>query len=351
MKTTHACLLFAMSLNVLSAAEPIRSFAAPYETFGEIERLDPALDRLLAPTARMVKLAEGFNWSEGPVWMRNERQLVFSDVPENIAYRWREGHGIDVFLNPSGFTGDAYDGRERGSNGLTIDAEGRLLICQHGDRRIARLNPDGKTFTTIADRFEGKRFNSPNDLVRDRNGNIYFTDPPYGMGPDTSVELGYHGVFRIATNGKVTLITKELERPNGIALSPDERTLYVGNSHGPRPIIMAFDLAADGTAGPGRVFFDASALRDAGRRGALDGMAVDNGGNLWATGPGGVLIIDKDGKHLGSLLTGQATGNCTFGDDGRTLYIAADMFLVRIATLAQGMEFARPSARTTAPAN
>lgn len=351
MKTTHACLFLAMSFTILPAAEPIRSFKAPYETLGEIERLDPALDALLFPNARMEKLAEGFNWSEGPVWMRNERQLVFSDVPENIAYRWREGHGVDTFLNPSGFTGDAYDGRERGSNGLALDLEARLLLCQHGDRRIARLNPDGKTFTTIADRFEGKRFNSPNDLIRDRRGNIYFTDPPYGMGPGTSVELGYHGVFRIATDGKVTLVSKELERPNGIALSPDERTLYVANSHGPRPIIMAFDLAADGTAGPGRVFFDASALRDAGRRGALDGMAVDSEGNLWATGPGGVLVIDPRGKHLGSLLTGQATANCAFGDDGRTLYITADMFLVRIATKAQGVEFARPTVRLDAPGN
>ncbi len=341
MKSPVLVLSLAMSLTAASAAEPIRSFSAPYDVFGEVERLDPEINAVLLPRARMEKLAEGFNWSEGPVWMRAEKQLVFSDVPENTAYRWREGSGIDVFLKPSGFTGNAYDGREPGSNGLVTDAQGRLLLCQHGDRRIARLNPDGKTFTTVADRYEGKRFNSPNDLVLDRAGNIYFTDPPYGMGPGTSVELGYHGVFRVGTDGRVTLISKELERPNGIALSPDERTLYVGNSHGPRPIIMAFDLAPDGTAGPGRVFFDASALRDQGRRGALDGMAVDTRGNLWATGPGGVLIIDKTGKHLGSLLTGQATGNCTFGDDGRTLYIAADMYLVRIETMAIGVGFER----------
>lgn len=342
MKSSYP-LLFAMSLASVSAAEPIRSFSAPYEAFGEIERLDPALDALLAPGARMEKLAEGFNWSEGPVWMSRERQLIFSDVPENIAYRWREGQGVDVFLNPSGYTGapEAYDGRERGSNGLAVDSQGRLLLCQHGDRRIARLNPDGKTFSTVVDRFEGKRFNSPNDLIVDRRGNIYFTDPPYGMGPGTSVELGYHGVFRLATDGKVTLITKELERPNGLALSPDERTLYVGNSHGPRPIIMAFALDEHGVPGLGRVFFDAAPLRVPNRRGALDGMTVDAQGNLWTTGPGGVLIIDKNGKHLGSLLTGQATGNCTFGDDGSTLYITADMFLVRIATKTKGASFAR----------
>lgn len=345
MKPTRSFFLLAMTLSVASAAEPIRSFSAPYETFGEIERLDPALDRLLAADARMVKLAEGFNWSEGPVWMAKERQLIFSDVPENIAYRWREGQGIDIFLNPSGFTGDAYDGRERGSNGLATDLEGRLLLCQHGDRRIARLNSDGKTFSTVVDRFEGKRFNSPNDLIVTSDGTIFFTDPPYGMGPSTSVEIGFNGVYRATPDGKVTLITKELERPNGLALSPDGKTLYVGNSHGPRPIIMAFAIAADGTAGPGRVFFDASKLRDMGRRGALDGMAIDTQGNLWATGPGGVLIISPEGKHLGSLLTGQATGNCTFGDDGKTLYVVADMFLVRIETLATGLGRASSNSR------
>lgn len=325
----------------LPAAEPITSLSAPYPTHGEVERLAPGLDALIEPGTQMEKLAEGFNWSEGPVWMKNERQLVFSDVPENIIYRWREGQGIDILVNPSGYTGDpaAYDGRERGSNGLGVDRQGRLLISQHGNRQIARLNPDGKTFTTIADRFEGKRFNSPNDLVVDSRGNIYFTDPPYGMGPSTSQELGYHGVFRIASDGTVSLVSKELERPNGIALSPDEKTLYVANSHGPRSIIMAFDLKEDGTAGPGRVFFDSTHLRQQGRRGGNDGMVIDAQGNLWATGPGGVVILTPEGKHLGTLLTGVNTGNCTFGDDGSSLYITADNALLRIKTRTKGIGF------------
>lgn len=333
--------LTAMAMTALPAAEPIKSNSAPYPTHGEVERLDPAFGALLAPDAKMEKLAEGFNWSEGPIWMARERQLVFSDVPENIAYRWREGQGIDILLQPSGYTGkpEEYDGRERGSNGLGVDRQGRLLLSQHGDRRIARLNPDGKTFTAVADKFEGKRFNSPNDLIVDRRGNIYFTDPPYGMGRSTSVELGYQGVFRVDVEGKVTLISKELERPNGLALSPDERILYVANSHGPRPIIMAFDLKADGTASPGRVFFDSTAARKPGRRGGNDGMAIDIHGNLWATGPGGVLIISPAGKHLGTLLTGVNTGNCTFGDDGSTLYITADMNLLRIKTKTKGVGF------------
>jgi gluconolactonase len=320
------------------AAAPITSTKAPYPNHGTIERLDAALDALLAADARIEKLAEGFNWSEGPVWRAREGDLLFSDVPENIVYRWKDGAGVAVFLEPSGFTGENYDGRERGSNGLTLDGDGRLLLCQHGDRRVARRNDDGKSFTTLADRFEGKRFNSPNDLCLDRAGNIYFTDPPYGMGPGTSKELDYHGVYRRAVDGTVTLLSKELERPNGIALSVDERTLYVANSHGPRPIIMAFALKADGTAGPGRVFWDSTELiARTKRRGGMDGLKVDEKGNLWATGPGGVLILSPAGKHLGSLLTDRATANCGFGEsDGTTLYITADDLLLRVKTKVKG---------------
>jgi gluconolactonase len=333
----------ALAAVALAAAAPaaITSEALPYPAFGEIERLDPALDALLAPDAKMQKLGAGFNWSEGPVWMPKESQLVFSDVPEDIAYRWREGAGIDVFLQPSGFTGTFYDGRERGSNGLGVDLEGRLLLCQHGDRRIARLAADGRSFETVADRFDGKRFNSPNDLCVDRRGNVYFTDPPYGVGPGTKVELDFQGVYQCSPDGTVVLLSKELARPNGIALSPDEKTLYVANSDGALPVIMAFQLRADGTAGPGRIFFDSRPLRTAGRRGgAMDGMEVDAAGNLWATGPGGVLVLSPEGKHLGTLLTGRATANCCFGDaDGGTLYMTADDTLVRVRTKTKGLRF------------
>lgn len=289
----------------------------------------------------MERLAEGFNWSEGPTWMPREGQLVFSDVPENIAYRWREQSGVDVFLQPSGFTGEFYDGRERGSNGLAVDASGRLLLCQHGDRRIARLAPDGRSFETVADRFEGKRFNSPNDLCVDRRGRVWFTDPPYGVGPSTKVELDFHGVFRVDPDGSVALVHRDLARPNGIALSPDEGTLYVANSDKALPVIMAFAVREDGSVGPGRVFFDSRPLRaSTGRGGAMDGMAVDARGNLWATGPGGVLVLDPEGRHLGSLLTGQATGNCCFGgSDGATLFIAADGVLARVRTRTKGSAF------------
>ena len=326
------------------AQEPIKSNKKPYPTFGSIERLDPALDKLLAPDAKLEKLAEGFNWSEGPVWVADGAYLLFSDVPENTVYRWTERRGVDIYLKPSGYTGDPaeYDGKERGSNGLTLDAEGRLVLCQHGNRQVARL-ADGGRFVPLADRYNGKRFNSPNDLCFDSAGNLYFTDPPYGLAKSAKKEIDFQGVYRVspapAPGGKVTLLTHELDRPNGIALSPDQKILYVAQSHGPAPIIMAYEILSDGRLGEGRVLFDAKPLAEKGRKGMPDGLKVDQQGNLWATGPGGVLIISPEGKHLGSILTGEATANCAFGDDGSTLYITADMYLARIKTNVKGTGF------------
>ena len=333
------CLL--SSVVIASAAGPIVSYPAPYPAIGKIERIDPALDDLLPADAKIEKLAEGFLWVEGPVWMPKEKQLAFSAVRENVAYRWRDGVGAKPLVSPSGLTSTntGYDGREPGSNGLTIDLQGRLVLCQQGDRCVARLNPDGKTFTTLAGRYDGKRFNSPNDLCFDRKGNLYFTDPPYGVGPSTVREMDYCGVFRVTPDGKVTLLTKELDRPNGIALSPDQRTLYVANSTRQRPVIMAYELKEDGTLGTGRVFFDASPLYRSGFRGVPDGLRVDQHGNLWANGPGGILIISAAGKHLGTLSPGTMTANCAFGDDGSTLYIAADSCLCRVKTKTKGCGF------------
>ncbi|MBI2496652.1 MAG: SMP-30/gluconolactonase/LRE family protein, partial [Opitutae bacterium] len=259
----------------------------------------------------MEKLAEGFNWSEGPVWVPAASHLLFSDVPENRVYRWKEGEGISVFLDPSGFTGTVYHGRERGANGLALDRQGRLVLCQHGDRRVARLAADGKGFETIADRFAGRRFSSPNDLCFDRAGNLFFTDPPYGLPDDMKQETEFNGVYRLGRDGTLAVIARDLDRPNGLALSPDERTLYVGNSHGPKPVIMAYALGADGAVTAARVFFDATDLTARSRRrGVPDGLRVDAQGNVWSTGPGGVLILRPAGRHLGSLLTGRATANC-----------------------------------------
>lgn len=335
-----AALLFGAAC--FGAPAPIVSHATPQRLSGSVERLDPALDALLPQGAELEVLASGFTWSEGPVWMPRKSQLVFSDVPENIAYAWREGKGVDIFLQPSGLTGPAEGSREPGSNGLELDRDGRLLLAQHGDRRIARLDAEDGAFVTVADRFQGKRFNSPNDLCVDRRGAIYFTDPPYGLGKDAVREIDFQGVYRVSPDGDVALISKELSRPNGIGLSLDERTLYVANSDNARPIILAIPLLDDGSAGSGRVFFDGTALRDANRRGAFDGLSVDEHGNLWATGPGGVLILTPDGRHIGSLLTGRATANCCFGGpDGTTLYVTADDQLMRIPTQVRGAGAAR----------
>lgn len=315
---------------------PLVALAADYENVGSIDRLDPALDALIPKDAKIEKLCEGFNWSEGPVWKDNA--LLFSDVPENIVFHWKPGETkAAIFLKPSGATGDTTGFREQGSNGLALDADGRLILCQHGDRRIARLAADGKSFETIADKFDGKRFNSPNDLAIRRNGDIYFTDPPYGLDKlnDSPLkELKFNGVFRVSKGGKVTLLTDEVSFPNGIAFSPDEKTLYVANSK--ELHLRAYDVKEDGTLANGRLFFDAMKLKAPDRKGSCDGLKVDAKGNLWATGPGGVLILSPDGKHLGTILTGQATANCGWGDDGSTLYMTADMFVCRVKTNAKG---------------
>lgn len=316
-----------------------------YPAFGTIERMDPALDELIAPDAKIEKLAGGFEWSEGPVWDRKQGVLYFSDVPRNVVFAWKEGVGTRDYLFPSGYTGarrrEGVD-REQGSNGLTLDSLGRLVLCQHGDRRVARYEP-GKGFITLAEYYKHLRFNSPNDLVFTANGNLYFTDPTYGLprDPDDSnkllgQELLFNGVFLLRPSGEVVLLTRELSFPNGVALSPSEKTLYVAVSEPDRPVIMSYPIQPDGTLDPGHVFFDAKPLMS-GRKGLPDGLKVDRQGNLFSTGPGGVLVISPTGKLLGIINTDEATANCGWGDaDGTTLYITADMYLCRVKTLTQG---------------
>jgi gluconolactonase len=310
-----------------------------------IERLDPALDALLPPDAKIEEIGEGFAWCEGPAWIRDGGFLLFSDIPKNVIMRWDATSGVKPYLKPAGYTGREPRGGESGSNGLVLDRQGRLIVCQHGDRRVARLDstwekPEPK-YVTLADRYDGKRLNSPNDAVVDSRGAIYFTDPPYGLEKnidDPQRELSFQGVYRIAPGGELTLLTKEMERPNGIGLSPDEKTLYVANSHGPRMVIMAFPLNADGTLRMGREFF--SARQWAGKRpGSCDGLKVDALGNLWATNPGGVAIITPEGKQLGLIATGDRTANCVFGEDGSTLFICANHNLLRVRTATKGIGY------------
>ena len=313
-----------------------------YPMIGTIERLDPRFDKLIPRDAVVEKLAEGFEWSEGPVWVRKGGYLLFSDIPNNSVMKWKEGEGTSVFLKPAGYTGEAKRGGESGSNGLLLDARGRLVLCQHGDRRMARLEKDGR-FTTLAGRFQGKRFNSPNDVVLKSNGDLYFTDPPYGLekGPnDPARELDFCGVYRLSADGKLTLLTDKMTRPNGIGFSPDEKTLYVAQSDRRRAVWMAFDVKADGTIGRGRVFHDATPHVKARKlRGLPDGLKVDRSGNLFATGPGGVNVFSPDGTLLGRINPGEATANCCFGEDGSVLYLTADMYLCRIRTSTQGLGF------------
>ena len=308
------------------------------EPFGSMEVIDPAFFTLIPAATPIEKLASGFDWSEGPIWIKNGGYLLFSDVPSNTVYRWKAGQGVSVHLKPSGYTGATPRGGEPGSNGLTVDSEGRLTLCEHGDRRVGRIEKDGRHIT-LADRYQGKRFNSPNDVVYKSNGDIYFTDPPYGLVKnvdDPAKEISFQGVYRLKPGGEVTLLTDKVTRPNGIAFSPDEKTLYVAVSDPQMPVIMAYDMKTDGTIANGRVFFDAKALMLPNRKGLPDGLKVDKNGNLFATGPGGVLVITAQGKHLGTILTGEATANCGWGDDGSTLYITADMFLCRVKTKTKG---------------
>jgi gluconolactonase len=302
-----------------------------------IERLDPALDQLIDVDATIEVIAEGYKWTEGPAWDKHNNALLFSDIPNNQICKWDAATGdASVFMKPSGYDGPKTASKEPGTNGLWFLPDGRLLACDHGNRRIYRLEKDGSK-TTLADRYETKRFNSPNDLVRASDGTIFFTDPPYGMVDESVREIQWHGVYRLSPDGSVTLLTKEFSRPNGIGLSPDEKTLYVAQSDKQKPIYQSFQLNNDKTISDGKLLFDAAPLTD--DPGMPDGMAIDQAGNLWATGPGGVLIISPTGKLLGRIMMGKPTANCAFGGDGSTLFITSSNFVCKVKTKVMGLRW------------
>jgi gluconolactonase len=326
----------------------ITCFAVPLmaqapKTIGKIERFDPAFDELVPKDAVIEVLAyEQYKWTEGPVWNKEGKYLLFSDIPNNRIMKWEKpGADPTVFLQPSGYTGEeAFTGVEPGTNGLVFDKEGRLVMCCHGDRLIRRMEPDGR-FTVLADKYEGKRLNSPNDLVYNSNGDLYFTDPPYGLpkqDKDPGKELPFFGVYRLTPDGKLTLLTDKMTRPNGLAFSPDEKILYVAQSDPAAAIWNAFPVNEDGTLGEPKVFYDSTP--DVNKMPGLpDGMTVDAKGNIWATGPGGVLVFNPEGKLLGRINTEVPTSNCKFGEDGSTLFITANHHLVRVRTSAKGVGF------------
>jgi len=307
-----------------------------------IQILHDSLKNVINVDAQIEMLAEGFMWSEGPIWVEEYQMLLFSDVPANIVYKWSEKEGLKEYLNPSGYTGDGKVGeealKEKGANGLLLTMDGKLILPQHGDRRVAMMDapldaPESK-FITIADHYMGKKFNSPNDIVYHKNGDLYFTDPPYGLtdGFDDSPrkELDFNGVYKIDKNGIVTLLDKELTRPNGIAFSPDFKKLYVANSDPKKAIWMVYDVDENGELSNGSVFFDATFMVGEKHKGLPDGLKVDDHGNLFATGPGGILIFSADGHHLGTINTGKATANCGFNNDKTVLYITAHDQLMRL---------------------
>ena len=287
------------------------------------------LEGLVPAEARLERIAGGFEFTEGPVWTR-DGALLFSSPNTNAIYRWTPEGRVTVFRPKSGYAGvDVGRYHQPGSNGLTFDPEGRLTICQHGNRRVLRVNPHGDT-TVLADRYEGKRLNSPNDLVYRSDGTLFFTDPPFGLPNPAGSELGFAGVYRV-TGDRVELVTDELEGPNGIAFSPDERYLYVGNWQDDRKIVWRHDLER----GEGDVFFDLTAAPG---EDAIDGIKVDRGGNLWVCGPGGIWVISSDAEHLGTLRLPEAPHNLAWGDeDARGLYVTAETGVYRLRVAVPGI--------------
>lgn len=303
----------------------------------QIERLMPELDAIIDTNAVIEVLAEGYTWSEGPLWVPGGDYLLFTDVPENKIYKWKEGEGVSLYLTPAGFTGKTTTSPEPGGNGLTLDAKGRLVICQHGDRRIARmkapLDQPKPDFETLADKWNGKRFNSPNDLVFDKAGNLYFTDPPYGLknhDRSSDKEIPFQGVYRLNTKGKVELLDSTMSRPNGIALTADEKTLFVANSDPEYCYWKAFDILPDGKLTNERLFHDATTEARTGMKGLPDGLKINKKGILFATGPGGVMILNQNGVLVGRINPGQPTANCELSPDEKTLYMTSDMYLYRV---------------------
>ena len=302
---------------------------------GSVERLSPEINNLIEENTKIEILANGFEWSEGPVWSSQLNSVLFSDVPENVIYSWNEDKGLGIFTRPIGYSGEVPNLKKAGTNGLTIDADGNLIICMHGDRKIAMmegLNID--KVTTLVSNFNDNLFNSPNDLVYDSKGNLYFTDPPYGLlgGDDDKLkEIPFNGVYKLSPNGDIEVLIKDLTRPNGISISNDEKTLYVANSDNSNAIIMEYELSEFGVKNP-KIFFDGNKLakKDIG---LFDGLKVHPTGNVFATGPGGVLIIKENGDHIGTIRTEVRTANCAFDENFQYLYMTSDMYLTRIKLL------------------
>jgi len=318
--------------------------AAPTKIDGAtIDRWDPAMDAIVPKDWKIEKLAEGFGWAEGPIWVKSGGYLLFTDVPGNKMWKWSEKGGLEKFLDPSGAANpDMNVWREAGANGLAILDKKSILLADTGNRGIQKLDLKSKKKTPVAMSFDGKKFASPNDVTRMKNGVIFFTDPPYGFkkfDAAPEIEIKFNGVYRMGKDGKVTAIEKELYRPNGVALSPDEKTLYVTQSEPTKAIIMAYSLDAGGNVTGKKLFHDATDLVNDQSPGLPDGITVASDGTIFTSAPGGILVLSKEGKRLGRINDGSPTANCKFGDDGKTLYLTSKDMLARIRLNVSGIGF------------
>jgi gluconolactonase len=306
------------------------------KSIGTFERIDPEFDKIVSSDASISVLGEGYEWSEGPLWVGSQNMLLFSDVPKNVVYKWTEKNGVEVYLTPSGLTGIAVSSREPGSNGLLLDGEGHLVLCQHGDRRLAMMNSSLDNpvadFTTIADTFNGMRFNSPNDGIFS-NDRFYFTDPPYGLAKqmeDPKKEIPFQGVFVAPAAGDVKVIVDSLTRPNGLAFLKNKKTLLVANSDSGKAKWYAFDLSENDSVTNARVFYDATENAKT-EKGLPDGLKVDSHNTVFATGPGGVWVFNGDGKVLGKIKFADfPVSNCALSSDEKTLYLTADSYVLQV---------------------
>jgi len=331
-----AFLHFSLSLSLLGISfSP--SFAQQEKKIKyEIERWDARLDAIIGSDIQVDVLAEGLDWTEGPLWIEEHQMLLFCDIPPNRIYKWTVEGGTELYLTPSGYTQDTPRGGELGSNGLLLDPDGHLVLCQHGDRRMAKmdapLDAPKPEYVTLADGYKGKKLNSPNDAVYKSNGDLYFTDPPYGLEKnvnDPLKEIPFQGVYRVTPDGEVTLLLDSLTRPNGIAFLPDEKTIIIANSDPGKVHWYAYDVDDQGLLRNGRIFFDASEASKS-APGMPDGLKVDDQGNVFATGPGGIWVFSSKGDALGRIKIGQLVSNVSLGSDGQELYATADGEVVRI---------------------
>lgn len=305
------------------------------KTIGNIERLDSDLDDLISMDAKIEVIGEGYDWSEGPVWVEKESMLLFSDVPKNIIYKWTEAKGVESYLTPSGFTGTETRSKEPGSNGLILHNDS-LIFCQHGDRRIAKMNASLQNpqaqFKTIASTFNGKRFSSPNDAAYRSNGDLFFTDPPYGLGnqndEDPEKEQPHNGVYRVSNSGVVSLLVDSITRPNGITFQTNNK-IIIANSDPAKANWYQYEINDQDSLYNGSIFYDATANGKT-EKGLPDGLKADRQGNVYASGPGGIWIFNSEGVVLGKIKLPVPAANCALSTDEKTLYITADMYLLRV---------------------